>query len=383
MHGGSRGTPEEAKINHAWPQYEASFLKDRLVNGGGKYGTGAKMDVAQHVYFDKVSEDYKSEADENLRREFNDWLQGMHETNTSEQVYPSTRRGDSLGGAAKRRSVYGEEGETVGTELNKAWNPTYWGRKQLTHLPGVREYLRGGFESTEAAELQMNVLAEHGPQDLEQAWMYFKHWVKKRPVTFEHPLYIDGIDTDKRGKWGKNGAKSKQELVTNQSIGRRSDFRHQPPGGWPDPVVTVPDGGDGDDDDGDDDDDDDGLDAGFNEVPPEATRRSLFPEGRRPTRSNTTAFGDYREPPRSNTGAAAAPPAPGDVDDQPNSPNLASDVDDLLAALGASQWNFSDPGEEVAPEEEWSPELDPVNDLQALLEEVVAVPLPDDTGGGF
>ena len=95
VHGGSRGTPEEAKINHAWPQYEASFIKDRLVNGGGKYGSGAKMEVAQHVYFDKVSEDYKSEADENLRREFNDWLQGMHETNTLTQVYPNTRRGDT------------------------------------------------------------------------------------------------------------------------------------------------------------------------------------------------------------------------------------------------------------------------------------------------
>ena len=29
----------------------------------------------------------------------------------------------------------------------------------------------------------MNLLAEHGPQDLEQAWMYFKHWVKGRPLS--------------------------------------------------------------------------------------------------------------------------------------------------------------------------------------------------------
>eukprot|EP00966_Prymnesium_polylepis_P195271 4526384-Prymnesium_polylepis.1 len=28
----------------------------------------------------------------------------------------------------------------------------------------------------------MNLLAEHGPQDLKSAWMYFKHWAKGRPV---------------------------------------------------------------------------------------------------------------------------------------------------------------------------------------------------------
>ena len=84
VHGGSRGTPEEAKIAHAWPKYEAAFLKDRLQYGGGKYGPTGALDpgVAEYVYYDKISEDYKSEADENLRKEFNDWLQGKHHENT-------------------------------------------------------------------------------------------------------------------------------------------------------------------------------------------------------------------------------------------------------------------------------------------------------------
>lgn len=30
--------------------------------------------------------------------------------------------------------------------------------------------------------LDMNLLAHYGPHDLESAWMYFKHWVKGRPV---------------------------------------------------------------------------------------------------------------------------------------------------------------------------------------------------------
>jgi len=52
----------------------------------------------------------------------------------------------------------------------------------LTHLPGVRDYLRDQKRLATEADLRMNLLAETGPQNLEQAWVYFKHWVKGRPV---------------------------------------------------------------------------------------------------------------------------------------------------------------------------------------------------------
>lgn len=219
VHGGNRGTPEEAKVAHAWPAYEAAFLRDRLEFGGGKYGDGADREVAQHVYYDKVSEDYKAEADENLRREFNDWLQGMHRVNRVETLYPKSTDPGGLGGVPKRRAVYRDNGEVPGEEMMADWNPTYWGRKQLTHLPGVREYLREGLLAQDEAEKQMNLLAEHGPQNLEQAWMYFKHWVKGRPVSLQNPLYID----PKHSNQMPNNTRPEQ-------IGRRSDFRHQPPG---------------------------------------------------------------------------------------------------------------------------------------------------------
>ena len=32
-------------------------------------------------------------------------------------------------------------------------------------------------------DLKMQLLAEFGPQTLEEAWMYFKHWVKGRPLS--------------------------------------------------------------------------------------------------------------------------------------------------------------------------------------------------------
>ena len=245
--GGNRGTPEEAKVAHAWPRYEAKFLRDRLENGGGKYGAGAGED-ANLIYFDKISEDYKAEADENLRLEFTDWLQGKHQANMTTMLYPKSTDGEGgLNGRAPRRAVYREHNETPGQEMSKDWNPTYWGNKQLTHLPGVREHLRDGLEAQNSAEMQMNLLAEHGPQDIEQAWMHFKHWVKGRPVSLEKPLYVDHQPKDAHGvvRHTTNDGK--------HSLGRRSDFRHQPPGDFADPNVTTPP-------------DDEGSDEGYDSV---------------------------------------------------------------------------------------------------------------------
>ena len=231
--GGSRGTPEEAKVAHAWPKYEAAYLRDRLQYGGGKYGPGGITEAKELVYYDKVSEDYKAEADENLRKEFNDWLQGQHEENELAEandirsVYPV---GEDLiaQGRPMRRAVY-RDGGVPGQQLEEAWKATYWGKKQLTHLPGVREHLREGLLSQNDAEMQMNLLAEHGPQNLEQAWMYFKHWVKGRPVSLDRPLFIQH---DVFGQHPYNKG--------DTSLGRRSDFRHQAPGG-DDPPPYQPD----------------------------------------------------------------------------------------------------------------------------------------------
>ena len=63
------------------------------------------------------------------------------------------------------------------------WRATRWGTKQLTNLDGVRDFLRAGKVAQDNAERDMNLLAERGPQDLNEAWMYFKHWVKRRPVS--------------------------------------------------------------------------------------------------------------------------------------------------------------------------------------------------------
>jgi hypothetical protein len=184
--GGAKGTPQEAAIAHAWPNYEAQYLHKRLSSAQGKYNPTDKNrntlnEVQSVVYLDKVAEDYKQEADECLRAEFNDWLQGKHIDNIDKLPYKNGP------GKPRRRYVYRDvnQYDAIGAEWDNngpQWQPTWWGTSQLTHLPGVREYLRKLEVQRDHAELQMNLLAEHGPQDLESAWMYFKHWVKGRPV---------------------------------------------------------------------------------------------------------------------------------------------------------------------------------------------------------
>ena len=81
---------------------------------------------------------------------------------------------DNAAGGGVRRDMHGQ--------IVNNWVPTWWGPNQLTYLPGVREYLREQAIRADKNSLDMNVLAHLGPQNLEEAWAYFKHWVKGRPV---------------------------------------------------------------------------------------------------------------------------------------------------------------------------------------------------------
>ena len=189
--GGARGTPAEAAQTKAWPSYEAEYLENRLGAGlyepSGKYAAKLPDDAARAVYLDKVTENYKEEADECLKAEFKDWLEGRHEDNVAQEPYVNRA------GAPARRYTYhtdiplnsgGFERKAPGDLMeNGKWKPTWWGKDSLTHLPGVRDFLRGEKKAGWENDFQMNMLAEHGPQDVEQAWQYFKHWVKGRPMT--------------------------------------------------------------------------------------------------------------------------------------------------------------------------------------------------------
>lgn len=211
--GGNVGTAKEASEAHAWPDYEAQYLAKRLQRAAGKYNPALTMsrrerrEAAAHTYYDKITENYKEEADECLRAEFNDWLQGKHEVNSAD----SDNTYANVGNKPKRYHMHRDSG-VVTTERND-WKHTDWGDKQLTHLPGVRDYLRDIADRKQRADVQMNLLAEYGPQNLEEAWLYFKHWVKARPIGPDMCMH-----------------------ESNKTLGIRSDFGMQPPGGR---VTTV------------------------------------------------------------------------------------------------------------------------------------------------
>lgn len=183
--GGSIGTAAEAGRTHAWPRYEAEYLKRALTSERYKYDT-ADLDEAQKmVYLEQVIKNYKAEADECLKAEFEEYLQGNHIANDpqGDQVY------QNVDGKPVRRWVFrSKESEDAdgGSKVGQAragWKHTPWGRAGLTHLPGVRDYLRNQTQSAHDKDTQMQLLAEMGPQNVDEAFMYFKHWVKGRPLS--------------------------------------------------------------------------------------------------------------------------------------------------------------------------------------------------------
>ena len=206
-HGGSVGTVSEASRSTTWPSYQAGYLAQRLAyrntNPGDitphrlkeaaerdKYAVTPDIvgDAERAAYIDRVTANYKSEADECLKQEFMEWMQGTHEVlNDPLRSYPNHP------GTAERKYVFydGEErkqhgggvGLGVPTTRMDEWKPTWWGKGSLMHLDGTREFMREMKINANDEALKLNLLAEFGPQNIEQAWIYFKHWVKGRKLS--------------------------------------------------------------------------------------------------------------------------------------------------------------------------------------------------------
>ena len=234
--GGAKGTPAESKVAHAWPTYEAEYLHKRLIDGSGKYLQDPRMPTdRESVYLSKIADDYKKEADEALHTEFVSWLNGSHEENREPKGYVNGP-GKPVRRYTDRHSIPDGSVRTIGDEWEesaKPWQATWWGETSLTHLPGVREYLRQMKTKGMEADLQMNLLAEHGPQDLNQAWMYFKHWVKGRPVHENEGKGVQAVnlppDEGEEPVWDWDG--NQLSGRPSKGIDRRSAFGWQPPSG--------------------------------------------------------------------------------------------------------------------------------------------------------
>lgn len=230
--GGTVGSTSEAKEVGTWPEYEAEYLKRALGKGDRKYEANSPLwsndkgevdETLRHVYLDKVTKNYKLEAEQALKNEFDLWLQGRHPANDGGR-HNEYANGD---GRPVRRWTQQQPGGGGGNpgEQREGWRHTNWGKSALTHLPGVREYLRHQYEQGMGDEIKMNLLAEHGPQDLEQAWMYFKHWVKARPLSDAVPLVQprnEGRTAEDKAPWfGQMPQTMATQMDTEQLQGTR------------------------------------------------------------------------------------------------------------------------------------------------------------------
>jgi hypothetical protein len=205
--GGTRGGVADAGRTQAWPRYEAEYLKRALQSDRYKYDTEGLDPEQKQVYLEKVTKGYKGEADECLKAEFDQWLQGLHDANDpeSEQEYENSDGKPIRRWVMRTKEAEDDEGGSKVGQARAGWKHTPWGRASLTGLPGVRQYLRGDKEAANDNDLKMQILAEFGPQNLEEAWKYFKHWVKGRPLSdaVALPARFDHIGQNTRSDFGR------------------------------------------------------------------------------------------------------------------------------------------------------------------------------------
>jgi hypothetical protein len=160
-------------------------MKRLLKSNTGRFNIGdfAGNHEARFVYLqEQARAGVRQEAEADLVHGFRAWLQGTHAENLPGRTDKYENKAD---GRPHRRRMDGTRYPDEKTD----WQSTPWGDAQLTHLPGVREWLRENAIATDKADLEMKLLAEYGPHDLETAWKYYKHWVLKRPIS-----YLDALN---------------------------------------------------------------------------------------------------------------------------------------------------------------------------------------------
>jgi hypothetical protein len=226
--GGRIGSVSEAGEKSTWPEYDAQYLKHALNKADRKYSTAGLFDkdgqpdeTMRQIYLQQTATNYKQEAEQALKHEFDLWLQGRHPANNGDNMYLNGE------GRPSRRWAFqsSTQGGPAAGATRDGWRHTNWGKAELTHLPGVRDYLRYQYEEGLGDEIKMNLLADYGPQDLEQAWKYFKHWVKGRAVSDATPLVLPRNEgRDMRHKslaFGQQPYSMDNEMDTQQLQGTR------------------------------------------------------------------------------------------------------------------------------------------------------------------
>ena len=124
----------------------------------------------------RQSENWREEADDWAHEEFRKWLQGNSSYNNA------ALKTNVMRVANDQMKIDGDRTaanlQTPGFSLNRplSVSATPWGDKSLTGLAGVKDYLRQNFKTHMQREFDYGKLYYFGPQDVEEAWHYFKRF---------------------------------------------------------------------------------------------------------------------------------------------------------------------------------------------------------------
>ena len=80
--GDNLGTPAESAVKASWPDYNATYLSNKLHDAQRRFDPGPlgdnEHDVERQVYLQETLKGYEGEAEACLKAEFEQWLQGTN-----------------------------------------------------------------------------------------------------------------------------------------------------------------------------------------------------------------------------------------------------------------------------------------------------------------
>ncbi len=121
--GGPIGSLREANTVASYPNYDAAYLAKRLgalnpaaLEENRYKSTGQFTEPEKElVYLQNATKGYEAEAEECLKKEFKDWLTGVHEDNYHQRKYDNNRPG-----AAMRRAAAAAAASSTSTQATPA-----------------------------------------------------------------------------------------------------------------------------------------------------------------------------------------------------------------------------------------------------------------------
>lgn len=127
---------------------------------------------------EKVTDFLPELEDQALKADFTDWLKGTSKWNT----LPKNERACEVMDIWFQKDGHplGEPDPERMFDMNKKVRVehTPWEKNTLVHLPGVHDFLRGEYNNRVDYEKRKSQLWYHGPQNIDDAWLYYKWFVR-------------------------------------------------------------------------------------------------------------------------------------------------------------------------------------------------------------